>query len=120
MKKNKIDIIGDWLAQHGDPAIEIMVKHNLAITNKISRILKEQGIGKREFAERMGKSPSEVSKWLSGTHNFTIKTIAKIGQTLGVDLILVKKENKYLHFHISKPQEPKSLSTYRSVSGYAS
>lgn len=120
MKKNKNNIIGDWLAQHGNPEIDIMVKHNLAIASKIARILKEQGIGKSDFAEGMGKSPSEVSKWLSGTHNFTIKTIAKIEHTLGEDLIHVEKEYKYVHFYISKPEEPKASLTYSSVSGYAS
>lgn len=90
MKKNKNNSIGDWLAQHGKPEIDIMVKHNLAIATKLARILKEKGIGKREFAETMGKSPSEVSKWLSGTHNFTIKTIAKLEHTLGEELIHIE------------------------------
>jgi predicted metal-binding protein len=46
----------------------------------------------------MEKSPSEVGKWLSGTHNFTIKTMAKIEHTLGEELILIKKEYKYERF----------------------
>jgi hypothetical protein len=39
----------------------------------------------------MEKSPSEVGKWLSGTHNFTIKTMAKIEHTLGEELIQIKR-----------------------------
>ena len=120
MKKNKNNIIGDWLAQHGKPEIDIMVKHNLAIANKVARILKEKGMGKSEFAEKMGKSPSEVSKWLSGTHNFTIKTIAKLEHTLGEDLIHVEKEYKYVHFYITKPVETKKPASYSYMSGYAS
>tara|TARA_R110000868_G_C10941816_1_gene767143 strand:+ start:1123 stop:1491 length:369 start_codon:yes stop_codon:yes gene_type:complete len=122
MKKNKNNIIGDWLAEHGNPEIDLMVKHNLAIANKIARILKEKGIGKSEFAKKMGKnSPSEVSKWLSGTHNFTVKTIAKIEHTLGVDLIHVEKEYKYVNFYITKTEEPKTPLTYSGfMSGYAS
>ena len=77
MKKSKNNIIDSWLAKHGNPEIDNMVRHNLSIATKISQVLKEKGIGKSEFAKKMGKSPSEVSKWLSGTHNFTINTINK-------------------------------------------
>ncbi|MEC7782168.1 MAG: helix-turn-helix transcriptional regulator [Bacteroidota bacterium] len=120
MKKNKKNIIGDWLIQNGNPEIDIMVKHNLAIANKVSRILKEKNLGKKEFAEMLGKSPSEVSKWLSGTHNFTIKTISKIEHTLKVDVIHVEKEYKYVHFYISKTDTTKKASPYNFMSGYAS
>ena len=120
MKKNKNNIIGDWLAEHGNPEIDIMVKHNLAIATKVARILKEKGMGKSEFAEKMGKSPSEVSKWLSGTHNFTVKTIAKIEHTLGESLIHIEKEYTYVHFYISKTEKPVKASTYSFMSGYAS
>lgn len=119
MKKNKKNSIGDWLTQHGNPEIDIMVKLNLAIATKVARILEEKGIGKREFAEKMGKSPSEVSKWLSGTHNFTIKTIAKIEHTLDEELIHVEKEFKYLDFIISKSERPKESFPYRRISVYA-
>jgi transcriptional regulator with XRE-family HTH domain len=120
MKKNKNNIIGDWLAEHGNPEIDIMVKHNLAIATKVARILKEKGMSKGEFAEKLGKSPSEISKWLSGTHNFTIKTIAKIENTLGESLIYIEKEYTYVHFYISKTEKSSKPSTYSFMSGYAS
>lgn len=28
-------------------------------------------LSKKQFADKMGKNPSEITKWLSGTHNFT-------------------------------------------------
>ncbi|WP_291867941.1 helix-turn-helix transcriptional regulator [Maribacter sp.] len=120
MKKNKNNIIGDWLAEYGNPEIDIMVKHNLAIANKVARILKEKGMGKSEFADKMGKSASEVSKWLSGTHNFTIKTIAKLENALGEDLIHIEKEYKYVHFYISDAKKQAKPSNYSFMSGYAS
>lgn len=120
MKKNKNNIIGDWLAKNGNPEIDRMVKHNLAIATKVARILKEKGIGKSEFAEKMGKSPSEISKWLSGTHNFTVKTIAKIEHVLGEEVIHVEKEYKYVHFYITKSKEAETPTKYSFMSGYAS
>jgi len=32
---------------------------------------------------------AEVSRWLSGNHNFTLATLAKISVALGVNLITV-------------------------------
>jgi len=119
MKKNKNNIIRDWLSRNGDPEINRMVKHNLAIAIKVSQILKEREMSKKEFAQKMSKSPSEVSKWLTGTHNFTMKSIAKMEQALGVDLIYVEKEYKYVHLHIKKTLE-KETAEYSFMSGYAS
>ncbi|RKR14845.1 helix-turn-helix protein [Maribacter vaceletii] len=120
MEKNKKNIIGDWLAENGNPEIDIMVKHNLAISTKITRILKEKGIGKTAFAKKMGKSPSEVSKWLSGSHNFTIKTIAKLEYALGEKLIHIEKEYKYVKFYIAKTENSKKPPKYSFMSSYAS
>lgn len=53
------------------------------IAEKIDAALKAKGITKRQFARSMGKSESEVSKWLTGRHNFTLSTIAKIEVALG-------------------------------------
>ena len=61
---------------------------------------------KSEFAEKIGKSPSEVSKWLSGTHNFTADTLWDIEMVLGIKLISIEEDKeltiKYqpLVFHV--------------------
>ncbi|MGN0189500.1 MAG: helix-turn-helix domain-containing protein [Candidatus Cryptobacteroides sp.] len=39
---------------------------------QIAAAMKLRGLGKKQFAELMHRSPSEVTKWLSGGHNFTI------------------------------------------------
>ena len=38
----------------------------------------------------MGENPSEVSKWLCGTHNLTIKSIVKMETALDVDIINIE------------------------------
>lgn len=35
----------------------------------------------------MRKTETEVSRWLSGGHNFTISTLAKISVKLGIDFL---------------------------------
>lgn len=50
-----------------------------------------KGWNKGEFAKKMGKNPSEVSKWLSGSHNFTLDTLTDIQRVLGVQLLCAEE-----------------------------
>ncbi|MGN1220580.1 MAG: multiprotein-bridging factor 1 family protein, partial [Candidatus Cryptobacteroides sp.] len=44
--------------------------------------LKASGMSRKEFALKMGRQPSEVTKWLSGKHNFTSDLLAEISVVL--------------------------------------
>ena len=59
------------------------------IADKIDSVLKERGITQKEFAKQIGRSEAEVCRWVGGTHNFTLATLAKISSALGVTLIHV-------------------------------
>ncbi len=59
------------------------------VASRIDSIMKRKGISKVELARRTGHRPSEVTKWLSGGHNFTCRTIVLISQALGEDLVRV-------------------------------
>lgn len=65
------------------------VDWSFAIADKIEETLQEKQISHKELAKRMGKTEAEVSRWVGGTHNFTLRTIAKISTAIGVDLIVV-------------------------------
>ena len=60
-----------------------------AIADKIDALLKQRGLSQKEFAHLMGKTEPEVSRWVGGTHNFTLRTLAKISTVLGEDVIKV-------------------------------
>ena len=60
------------------------------ISDRLDAILKERGISQRGLARMTGKRPSEVTRWLSGQHNFTLATIAKLSVVLDYDFIVVK------------------------------
>ena len=85
MKFQEKNIIDSWLDQNGNEEIARLVEKNLAITEKIVATLKEKNIKKLEFAKMLDKKPSEVSKWLSGTHNLTMKSINKIEMVLQIN-----------------------------------
>lgn len=78
-----------------DISIEIDLSFDIA--NRIDNLLTERGISQKEFAELMGKRESEISKWLKGTHNFTLRTLAKISAVLDSPIIQVaaKQPNVY-------------------------
>ena len=49
-----------------------------------------RSLSKVEFAQALGKRPSEVTKWLSSQHNFTLRTISLLSAFFGEDIIAVK------------------------------
>ena len=94
----EINIIDNWVKENGDPAIERLVKKNLAIANKIASLLESKGMKPADLAVAMGKQRSEVSKWLSGQHTFTTKTITKIEEELGEDIIHIEPNVRNVYF----------------------
>lgn len=50
---------------------------------EIKDALAASGMTRKEFADRMHRLPSEVTKWLSGNHNFTTNLLAEISYVLG-------------------------------------
>ena len=69
--------------------LKIQVDLSFAISDKLAGILEERGMSQKDFARMVGKTETEVSRWLGGTHNFTLKTISKISSVLGCNLISV-------------------------------
>lgn len=65
------------------------VSLNVDIANRIADILREKKMTQREFASLMGKRESEISRWLTGSHGFTTKTLAKMSAVLGEAIIEV-------------------------------
>ena len=84
--------------------VDISVRQSFDIVDRIHEILAKQGKEQKDLARLLGKKESEISKWMSGTHNFTINTLAKIQAVLGESIIHVSKET-----HLDKPITCRSL-----------
>ncbi len=69
--------------------VDRQVSWSMLISDRLADILCRRGMSQKDFARGMGRSEAEVSRWLGGTHNFTLATLAKISQYLGEDLIRV-------------------------------
>jgi len=97
MEFPKNNILDHWLEADQNTEIDRFIERNLAITEKVCAVLKERGIKKKQFAEMLGKSPSEVSKWLSGLHNLTLKSITKMEEVLDINLINIDPIIEYVY-----------------------
>ncbi len=51
--------------------------------------MQEKGLSKKQLADAIGKRPSEITRWLSGEHNFTISTLAMLSTFFGKPIITV-------------------------------
>lgn len=59
------------------------------ISDRIFELMKERGLSKKQFADVIGRRPSEITKWLSGQHNFTIATLCMLSTFFGQPIITV-------------------------------
>ncbi len=89
--------------------VKLFVKWYGDILASISQNLEKKGISQKEFASKLGKAPSEVSKWLNEEHNFTLRSLAKIQAELGEEILVIpqlkptptfKSSNKVATFHV--------------------
>lgn len=98
MERN--NIIEDFLNEYSRPEIAKLVEKNLAIANKIHELLVERNLKPADLARLLNKKSSEISKWLTGTHTFTTKTITKIETVLGADIIHIEAQKEYIYFKV--------------------
>ena len=70
------------------PEIQKQVDMQVMIANRIYDLLEQKGMSQKDLAVRLGKTETEISRWLSGTHNLTMATLAKIAVALDDDLIM--------------------------------
>lgn len=104
------NIINNWLQASGKPEIEKLVEKNLAIANKIQELLQSKGLKSADLARLLNKQPSEISKWLTGLHTFTTKTITKIETVLGEDIIHIEPKKEYVYLTVMVNDELKGMS----------
>lgn len=91
------------------PEVMEEVNLNIDIANRIYDLLKAKNLTQHEFASRMGKRDSEISRWLTGTHGFTTATLAKISAILGEPIVEVRRDPETKYVFMSMPSYNSSL-----------
>ena len=85
------DLLDDILKDTPKDSI-IFIHKSLEFSNRISEILERKGLMQKDLAEMLDKTEAEVSKWLCGTHNFTLRTISKIEAVLGESIMEIPSQ----------------------------
>lgn len=66
------------------------VELSFEISDRLDELMRQRGLTKKQFADALGRRPSEITKWLSGQHNFTIATLAMLSSFFGKPIISVR------------------------------
>ncbi len=94
----------DRLLKSTPEDVKIFVDLYADLIVRINQLLREKKITQKELADKLDKRPSEISKWLGGEHNFTLRSIAKLQAELGEPLLTVPK----------RPARPEFIKGYAS------
>lgn len=78
-----------------NPEIRQSVALSFRIVDRIHEILQEKGLKQKDLAQRLGKSEAEISKWMRGTHNFTIDTLVSIEEALDATIVQIYHPHTY-------------------------
>ena len=99
-KYNK-DILGEVLAEI-TPQEQKRTDNRMLLAAKIKDGMNAKGWKNKHLAEALNQQPSVITKWLSGTHNFTSDTLSDIEDVLGIKLLAVQEEKiaQVNHYHL--------------------
>lgn len=79
-----------------NPVVRQRVELSFQIVDRIHEILESKGLKQKDLAMMLGKKEAEISKWMRGTHNFTIETLASIENALDAPILqVVHQEIQY-------------------------
>ncbi len=84
--KSASGVLGKMLANMDELSLA-KTRNRMVVAAKIADVMRSSGLNQKQLAQKMGKTESEVSEWLSGDRNFTLDTLTEIEHALNVSLI---------------------------------
>lgn len=100
-------------------------QNRMLIAARMDDCMKDIGLSKIDLARKLNKQPSEITKWLSGTHNFTMETLTDIAFALHVpvrDLFLstedLEAKNANIVLHSNNPEPGIKMYTPQNVTAF--
>jgi len=79
-------VLGRMLANMDELSLA-KTRNRMLVAAKIADAMRCSSMNQKQLAQKMGKTESEVSEWLSGDRNFTLDTLTEIERTLNVTLL---------------------------------
>ncbi len=107
MKSTTTNIIGNILNSIS-PNEAKRVENRMLLAAKIDDAMQAKGWKKKDLMLAMGKkNQSEITRWLSGTHNFTSDLLTDLGSALDIDFLnLEQSVPKPVIYHFSVTVNP--------------
>lgn len=102
----KTNPLMDAIREQTSPEVRKQIDLQVMVANRVYDILEQKGLTQKELAQRLGKTETEVSRWLCGTHNMTLATIAKLAVALDDDLIVSTTSKKRHSPHLINSKLP--------------
>ncbi|SMO95426.1 helix-turn-helix domain-containing protein [Fodinibius sediminis] len=87
MDKQKTQQIREEFKQLESPNARLIDKQ-MEISSQISRYLQQQGLTQKELAQKADMGESQLSEIMRGEGNPTLKTLVKLEEALGQDIIV--------------------------------
>ena len=85
-KANKSTL--DKLLDEITPLEQEMTDAKMLLAVRIANAMEARNWKNKDLLKAVGRdNPSVITKWLSGTHNFTTETLVEIGSALGISLL---------------------------------
>jgi transcriptional regulator with XRE-family HTH domain len=97
---------------------ERFIDKSFDISNRIIYLMRKKNWIQKDLAESMGKSEAEISKLLSGTHNFTLRMLSNIEAVFQDDLITIlsdKPERKEKKTYVLLINSSKKMSSVDEI-----
>ena len=88
---------------------------SMLIAAAINTAIRENGKSQKWLSDQLDRNESQISKWLSGNHNFTIKTIIEIESALNTEILTINYRNPKTIQNITSPYLLYSKSPNTSV-----
>ena len=87
-----------------DPYIANRVDNRMYVSARIKELMDQRGLLNKDLAKLLEKRPSMITKWLSGTHNFTLDTVSDIETALGEKILqkIAEPSEMVYHFVVSE------------------
>lgn len=120
------DILDDFLSTISTAEFEETTS-KMKIAAYIADAMKAKGINRSTLAKLLNQNNSVITKWLSGTHNFTTDTLDSISKVLDITLIanydgapvlMDKKEIKNETSYEERSYKNRVLSNFSLVQEY--
>jgi len=72
----------------------LRIEKRMSLAVKIDEAIKAKGWKNKDLANVLDKELSVITKWLSGTHNFTVDTLCDIERALDIQILNVEVKQK--------------------------